>query len=337
MALDVPASSSDADRRLEEAVEHEVADGSPMAAEAAGVAPRQARSGQVTRVVTPTISVRKRLREIWLSRELLIYLVRTEIKVKYKNSALGLVWSMVAPAMTLAIYFFVFQIVLGNKMPNFVIFLFAGLLLFNLFQLGVLTGTGVVVNNAGIVKKVSFPREILALAAVGSACVFFFFQCLVMIVFMVVLRAPPDPAYFPLLVVALFTGVLFASALAILLSSVNVYLRDTQHLIEVVLTAWFWACPIVYPFQTIAKKLDPHHLTWIYMLNPMTPLVLVFQRCLYAKPIVLVQGVVTVVLPLHGYLWYAAWTLGVLCGSLILFVVALAVFGRLEGNFAEEL
>ena len=105
-----------------------------MAAEAAGVSRRAARARSVTRVVTPTISVRKRLREIWLSRELLIYLVRTEIKVKYKNSVLGLVWSMVAPAMTLAIYFFVFSILLGNKMPNFVIFLFAGLLLWNLFR-----------------------------------------------------------------------------------------------------------------------------------------------------------------------------------------------------------
>ena len=130
-----------------------------MAAEASGVSARAARHGNITRIVTPTISVRKRLREIWLSRELLVYLVRTEIKVKYKNSALGLVWSMVAPAMTLAIYFFVFQIVLGNHTPNFVIFLFAGLLLWNLFSLGVLTGTGVVVNNAGIVKKVSFPAR----------------------------------------------------------------------------------------------------------------------------------------------------------------------------------
>ena len=212
MALDVPASSSDADRRLEEAVEGRVADRSPMAAEAAGVSRDAARRGSVTRVVTPTISVRKRLREIWLSRELLIYLVRTEIKVKYKNSVLGLVWSMVAPAMTLAIYFFVFQIVLGNKMPNFVIFLFAGLLFWNLFSLGVLTGTGVVVNNAGIVKKVSFPREILALAAVGSACVFFFFQAIVMVIFMVVLHIAPDLAYLPVLLLALITGVILASA-----------------------------------------------------------------------------------------------------------------------------
>ena len=120
-----------------------------MAAQAGGLDPREARRATGVRIVTPTTSVRKRIREIWLSRELLVYLVRTEIKVKYKNSVLGLVWSMVAPAMTLAIYFVVFQIVLANHTPNFVIFLFAGLLLWNLFSLGVLTGTGVVVNNSG--------------------------------------------------------------------------------------------------------------------------------------------------------------------------------------------
>ncbi|HEX4434131.1 MAG TPA: ABC transporter permease [Acidimicrobiales bacterium] len=337
MAVDVPASSPDADRRFEEDTEVRVADRSPVAAEAAGVSRSAAQRGSVTRVVTPTISVRKRLREIWLARELLIYLVRTEIKVKYKNSVLGLVWSMVAPAMTLAIYFFVFSILLDNKMPNFVIYLFAGLLLWNLFSLGVLTGTGVVVNNAGIVKKVSFPREILALAAVGSACVFFFFQSIVMVIFMVILRAPPDPAYFPLLIIALLAGVILASGLAVLLSSINVYLRDTQHLIEVVLTAWFWACPIVYSYQTVAAKLDPRGLAWIYLINPMTPLVLTFQRCLYNKPIVIINGVSTPVLPQHGYLWYTVLCGIVLVFALVLFLVGLAVFGRLEGNFAEEL
>ena len=342
MAVDVPASSSDAGRRLQEDTEVRVADGSPLAAEAAGISRSAARRGSVTRVVTPTISVRKRLREIWLSRELLIYLVRTEIKVKYKNSVLGLVWSMAAPAMTLAIYFFVFQIILGNKMPNFVIFLFAGLLIWNLFSLGVLTGTGVVVNNAGIVKKVSFPREILALAAVGSACVFFFFQTIVMVIFMVVLGTAPDLAYLPVLLLALVTGVILASALAVLLSSINVYLRDTQHLIEVVLTAWFWACPIVYAYQqNIAEKLGPKGLTWIYFLNPMVPLVLSFQRCIYAHPTTyaVVSGKLQTfyVLPTKGMLWYVGLDLGVLAIAVSLFLVAIATFGRLEGNFAEEL
>ena len=337
MALDVPATSSGADPKVEQPVERRVADRSPMADEAAGAGARDAGRGSVTRIVTPTISVRKRLREIWLSRELLIYLVRTEIKVKYKNSALGLVWSMISPAMTLAIYFFVFSILLDNRMPNFVIYLFAGLLLWNLFSLGVLTGTGVVVTNAGIVKKVSFPREILALAAVGSACVFFFFQSIVMVIFMVILRAAPDVAYFPLLIVALIAGVILASALAVLLSSINVYLRDTQHLIEVVLTAWFWACPIVYPYQTVEAKLGPHGLSWFYLANPVTPLVLVFQRCLYNKPIAVISGVATPILPQHGYLWYAVLTFAVLVLGLILLLFALATFGRLEGNFAEEL
>ena len=342
MALDVPASSSDADSRLEEAVERRVADDSPMAAQAAGVGARVARRGSSTRIVTPTISVRQRLREIWLSRELLIYLVRTEIKVKYKNSVLGLVWSMVAPAMTLAIYFVVFQIVLGNKQPNFVIFLFAGLLLWNLFSLGVQTGTGVVVNNAGIVKKVSFPREILALAAVGSACVFFFFQAIVMVIFLVVLHSVPDWSYLPVLLLALVTGIVLSSAIGVLLSSVNVYLRDTQHLIEVILTAWFWACPIVYAYQSnIGEKLGPKGLTWIYFLNPMVPLVLSFQRCIYAHPTTYawVNGVYTTfhVLPTKSMAWYVGLDLAVLFLSLILFLVALAIFGRLEGNFAEEL
>ena len=70
-----------------------------------------------------------------------------------------------------------------------------------------------------------------------------------------------------------------------LLSAVNVYLRDTQHLIEVILTAWFWACPIVYAYQqNIGNKLGPSGITWIYFLNPMVPLVLSFQRCIYAHP-----------------------------------------------------
>jgi ABC-2 type transport system permease protein len=312
-----------------------------MAERAAELNDREVREHKVTRVVSPTINVRQRLREIWLSRELLVYLVRTEIKVKYKNSVLGLVWSMIAPAMTLAIYFIVFQYISKNGIPHFVIFLFSGLLIWNLFQVGVQTATGVVVNNAGIVKKVSFPREILALASIGSAGVFFFFQSIVMLIFLVVFHSAPAWNYLPLLPLALLAAVVLASGLAVLLSAVNVYLRDTQHLIEVVLTAWFWACPIVYSFQNqLALKLRGHGLTVLYFLNPLTPLVLSFQRVLYAHVTVTStvphQGTIHV-LTSHGLGWYAALDTGVLAAGVVLFLFALVVFGRLEGNFAEEL
>jgi ABC-2 type transport system permease protein len=349
VALDAPASPSGATTpqggQGEDPEPRRVADASPMAAQAAGAGAGLARQHKVTRVVSPTISWTKRLHEIWLSRELLIYLVRTEIKVKYKNSVLGLVWSMISPAMTLAIYFIVFTLITKNGIPHFVIFLFAGLLVWNMFSLSVLTGTGVIVNNAPIVKKVSFPREILALASVGSALVFFFFQSIVMVIFLVVFHSAPQWSYLPLIPLALLAAIVLAAGLAILLSAINVYLRDTQHLIEIVLTAWFWACPIVYAFQqNIGMKLG--NKLWIYFLNPVTPLVLTFQRCIYNK----IDPVANVkqpdgkflpthypVLPLHGFGWYASLDAGVLVLAVVLFFVALAIFGRLEGNFAEEL
>jgi ABC-2 type transport system permease protein len=319
---------------------HRVADFSPMAD------PSLEQPGgrtKVTRVVSANTSVRNRLAEIWRSRELLIYLVRTEIKVKYKNSFLGLIWSMIAPAMTLAVYTVVFGFFLKNGIPNFVIFLFSGLLLWNFFQTGVITATGVVVNNAGLVKKVSFPREILALAAIGSAGVFFFFQACVMVIFMLVLSTPPAWTLLWLLLVALIPTLVFSSALALLFASVNVYLRDTQHLIEVlVAAAWFWACPIVYSYQyQVSKKLAAHHITWLFFLNPMTPLVMTFQRVLYNR-----MGLVHLTSPSHplaqllpswGAMTYVEMDAAVLGVAIVLFFVAMTVFGRLAGNFAEEL
>jgi ABC-2 type transport system permease protein len=313
----------------------------PRALFGPGTGGRDPDRAKPVRVVSANVSLGRRIAEIWRSRELLIYLVRTEIRVKYKNSVLGLVWSMISPAMTLAIFYLVFQIILKNGIPNFVIFLFSGLLLWNFFQVGVLYATGTVVGNAGIVKKVAFPREILALASIGSAGVFLFFQSLVMVVFMLVLRSPPDWKLVPLLPLALLACVVFACALAVFLSAVNVYLRDTQHLVEVILSAWFWACPIVYSYQrTVAAKLHAHHLTWLYFLNPMTPLVMTFQRVLYNKTFAYTttpDHTYTQFLPAWHWYVYAGACGIVLAVSLVLLLFALGVFGRLEGNFAEEL
>ena len=107
-------------------------------------------------------------------------LVRKEIKVKYKNSFLGFLWSMLNPALTLAVFYVLFTYFLPNGIPNFVIYMFSAMLVWNLFQTGVLSGTtSTVVANGGIVKKVAFPREILPLASVGSAFMFFLFQGIV--------------------------------------------------------------------------------------------------------------------------------------------------------------
>jgi ABC-2 type transport system permease protein len=298
---------------------------------------------KATRVVSSHVSVSRRVLEIWRSRQLLWNLVSTEIRVKYKNSFLGLVWSLLSPAMSLVVYALVFGIALRNGYPEFVILLFSGLLVWNLFQTSVLTATGAIVNNAGLVKKVSFPREILALASVGSASVFFFFQACVMVLFLLALQWRPAFGELFLIPVALVPLLVFCSAMAIFLAAVNVYLRDVQHLIEVVVgSAWFWACPIVYSYQHIVyPKLSEHHILWLYFLNPLTPIVMTFERVIYAR-----TGLVHLttpgrplaqLLPGWGSWTYVEADAIVLAVSLVLFVGAMVVFGRLAGNFAEEL
>lgn len=300
---------------------------------------RRHSSGQLT-VVKPKMSLRKRLTNTYRYRDLLFGLIGKEISVKYKNSALGIVWSMLNPAMYILIYFLVFQKVLKNGVPDYAIFLPSGLLVWNLFQTSISAATTAVVDNAGLVKKVSFPREILALASVGAAFVFFLFQAIVLIIFMIIFRVLPTWGYLWLVPIAMVALLIFASALAVFLSAVNVYLRDTRHLIEVLLVAWFWGTPVVYPYMELAVPINKHGLLWVYLLNPVVTPVVTFQRALYGKvsPISTnAAHAVINILPSAGQGWYLTHLLVTIVVGIVLFVGALYVFGRLEGNFVEEL
>ena len=313
-----------------------------MALEAAAPSGRSGRV-KTTRVVSSHVSVPRRVVDIWRARQLLLNMVSTEIRVKYKNSFLGLVWSLLAPAMTLVVYSLVFGLALRNGYPDFVILLFSGLLVWNLFQNSVLAATGAIVGNAGLVKKVSFPREVLALASVGSASVFFVFQSFVLMIFLAALQSRPAFGELFLIPAALVPLLVFCSAMAIFLAAVNVYLRDIQHLIEVVVgSAWFWACPIVYSYQHIVyPKLTEHHILWLYFLNPLTPIVLSFERVIYARTGILhlttLGHPAAQLLPGWNSWTYVEADAIVLAVSLALLAGAMIVFGRLAGNFAEEL
>ena len=330
-----------------------------------------ARGPKPVRVVSARVSIWSRLIEIWRARELFIYLVRKEIKVKYMNSFLGFLWSMLNPALTLAVFYVLFTYFLPNGYPYFVIYMFSAMLVWNFFQAGLMGGTSSVVVNAGIVKKVAFPREILVLASVGASFMFFFYQSIVLAIFMFAFRHAPLWHEMWLLPLALVALCVFCAALAVFLSAVNVYLRDTQHLVEVLLVAWFWAIPTVYAFSgRVQQSLQRHtiafiphtKLIWLYFANPVVPVVMTFQRVFYndfhprsTKPgIVLIHGhSETVAHPLVGWTpahqdgigilayypihWFVVANLIVLGVSMLLFLGALVVFGHLEGNFAEEL
>ena len=297
------------------------------------------------RVVSSRIDLKQRVREIWRYRELLVGMTRKELQVKYKNSVLGFVWSMVNPAISLLVFFFVFQVVLKNGIPFFAIYLISGILVWNLFSTALPGACGSVVGNAAIVKKVAFPREILALASVGAALIHFFLQSVVVIGFLLAFVRGPAVGYLPLLIPALVALLLLSAALGVLLAATNVYLRDMQHLLEIALMVWFWATPIVYQYRLVRDNVAKnshslyHWMFYLYRFNPVTPIVLTFQRAIYGTTSPRGKGGLPVhILPDHAGQWWYLWqVLIVIAFSAGLLAVALKVFGRLEGNFAEEL
>jgi ABC-type polysaccharide/polyol phosphate export permease len=249
---------------------------------------------------------------------------------------------MLNPALYLVVYYVVFQLILKNGVPYFTIYLLSGLLVWNLFSTGLGSACSSVVANAGLVKKVAFPREILPLAAVGSMLVHFFLQSMVLFATLAVLRWDVAWTYVAFLPLALIALLILTGALGILLSAANVYLRDTQHFLELALLAWFWVTPIVYGFMTIGRR-GGGWFYRIYLLNPVTPIVLLFQRAIYAKldnpnvqPTAASPKANQILphWPMTTYLAYLGYSFAI---GIAVMAIAVWVFGRSEANFAEEL
>ena len=272
--------------------------------------------------------------------ELLAELVRKDLKVKYKNSALGFVWSLANPLLYLAVFTLVFTFFLPNGVPKFAVLFMSGFLVWSFFNGATLHATGAVVGNANLVKKVRFPRLVLPLASVGFAGVHFVLQLLVFFVFLVPFYPDAFGPQLWLLVPALAVAVAFTTAMSLLASALNVRYRDVQHLLEIVMLAWFWITPIVYPVTVVRDRLAEEGLLWMfkfYMANPMTAVVVAAQRAIYNHPVVATADGPRQVLPAGGDGFYLQW-LGVAAAvSALLLAVGLWTFRRLQADFAEEL
>jgi ABC-2 type transport system permease protein len=278
-----------------------------------------------------------RVRELFGQRGVLANLVRKELKVKYAASVLGAVWSLLNPVAFLAVFTFL-VVVLGTLVPNYPVFLLSGLLAWNLFANSLLTGARSVIDNANLVKKMAFPREILPFSALGVAGFDFVLQSIVLLLFVAIFPgAGFDPVVlwlYPLAIVVLFV---FTTALSLWVSALNVRYRDVGHLLSLTLLVWFWATPIVYQGALVQDKIQGFLVlgvdAWtLYLLNPMTVIVLAFQRALYGLPS---DG--GPVLPTMSLGQLTTLVLAVLAVSVLFLLLAWRVFFRRSGDFAEEL
>lgn len=268
------------------------------------------------------------LRDINQYRELLVLLVRRELRARYKDSSLGFVWSLVKPITQLLIYFVVIGQFLGaaRAIPEFAIYVFCGLTMWALFNEIVSGGAGSVVANSGLVKKVYLPREVFPLSTVGAGLVNFAVQFGVLVAGTIVVGSIPWSRRLVYVPIAVLLVLVFGTALALLLSAVNVYLRDVQHLLEVVTVILFWASPIVYSYAYVTDYLQGSWLEELYLSNPVTLAILAFQRGMWVagaddpfpSNMPLRLGIALVVS--FALLWFSQ-----------------RVFARLEGNFAQEL
>lgn len=269
------------------------------------------------------------LREIAQHREMLMLLVRRDLKSRYKDSTLGFVWTLIRPLTQLLIYYIVIGKFLSAErgIPDFAIYVFTGLTAYGLFSEIVSGGTASIVGNAGLIKKIYLPREVFPLATVGSALFNFAIQFALLLLATLVVGAFPISPEIVYFVPGLLVLLIYGTAFGLLLSAVNVYLRDMQYLVEVLMLLLLWASPIVYSWSMVKDVLGEGLLLEIYTDNPITLGVLAFQRSLW------MAGADTAEYPPD--LMLRLGIAGVI--GIVLLIGAQRVFTRLQGNFAQAL
>lgn len=264
------------------------------------------------------------LRELWRYRFLLYMLVVRDLKARYKNSVIGIVWSLLNPLLMMFIFTWVFTAMVPNRsIKAFPVFFLCGLLPWNYFTGGLVASTGSLVANASLIKKVYFPREVLPLSAVLSNLVHFLIALGVLFALMPFFHIKLTP-WAALLPVIILIQTAFVAGLGLALSVFNVFYRDVQHLLEVLLLGWFFLTPIFYPLDILPRDYNFLGVTvdlwrWMQILNPMASIIAAYRDILYWGRMVGLD--------------FLART-AVTC--FLVFVIGMAVFRRYRFAIAEE-
>jgi len=290
----------------------------------------------------------ERIRRLWTYRNLLLNLTKRDLRIRYKESVLGFLWTLLNPLMFLVIFYIVFVIIVPQGIPNFVVFFLSGLLPWTMFQNSMMMTTNAVVGGAPLLKRVAFPREVLPLSVIGANIFTFALQMVVLLGVLLGMRYNFYSRYLLLVIPAFVVEVMLLVGFSLIFSSLTVYLRDIAHFMELATLFWFWITPVVYPVYLVYHRLSDHHISfnWV-LLNPMVVPVLAFQRAFYNRisplsPTKNPQGKITGYSPVHilhnwSMMWYLK-NLGILAiVGVILIWIGFSIFGKAEGNFAEEL
>jgi ABC-type polysaccharide/polyol phosphate export permease len=272
-----------------------------------------------------------RFQELARYRFLLRNLIVRDLKVRYRNSILGILWSLLNPLMMMLVYTVLFTILIPDgAIRQYPVFILVGLIPWNFLSGSLIGGTVSISENAQLVKKVYFPRMILPMAVLLSNLVHFLLAFLVLLVFLYVygIGLTVVAMWIPLI---LFTQLIFTLGLSMLLSAVHTFYRDVMMILNVALLAWFFLTPVFYPFERLGDSATLFGITFVpavvmRWINPMASIIDSYRTVLWGTVGSIGPGNMDVVFLLRTFFT-----------SVIVFIIGYTVFTRTEHLFGEKL
>jgi ABC-type polysaccharide/polyol phosphate export permease len=254
-------------------------------------------------------------REAWQSRELLWILMVRSLRIRYQSSALGFLWTLLGPVLLIAVYtVFLALIRFPMDLPS----LITGILAWHFLSMCLGDGPGAIVGNASLVTKARFPRVVLPASMVAANLVNFALSFVVLAVYLLAIRHPCGPVALLLPAVVLHIGLCLGAAL--LVSSVNVFFRDTEHIVGVTTLVWFFLSPVIYGAEHVLGGAFPAWMKTLFFVNPMSGILTAYRAAFLGMP-----------LAPTGLMALSAAV------AIAVFAVGVTVFTSLQERFGDEL
>ena len=213
---------------------------------------------------------------IYRYREMLINMVRRELRGKYKGSILGFLWTFINPLLQLVVYTIVFSNIMRMGVSNYEIFLFVALIPWMFFSTSVLSGAGSIIYNQSLVTKIYFPREILPLSVVTSNFINMIYCSVIVLAVVLFYHMNLNLEVWFMLPVIAFIEYILVIGIVLIVSALTVYFRDLEHILGIIIMAWQFLTPVMYPESFVLSQYQA-----ILYLNPMTPIIISFRDVLY--------------------------------------------------------
>ena len=256
-----------------------------------------------------------RIKEIYAYREMILSLVKRDLKGRYKGSVLGFFWTFLNPLLQLAVYTMVFSTIMRAGIENYYLFLFVALIPWIFFSTALTGGAGCILAQQDMVKKIYFPREVLPVAYVTSQFVNMLLSFIVIICVLVVSGHGFNIKAVLCLPVIMVVEYMLALGFTMVMSALTVYIRDLEYILGILAMAWQFLTPVMYTVEQAPEKIH-----WIFSMNPMTYIIIAYRDILYYGKMPKLETLLS------------AAVLGVL-----MLTVGWIVFYRLQRRFVDEL